>query len=178
MYTYLGLRDDLEASEGARRFTLESSRGRTPLGHTRRVHRRDPAVDDVRRRYRETVGRLIHRIAETEGLGPVSSLSIRPRMSRLPAIEQATETRSSARMESQTNTSTSGRSRSATGASSGSWLQRHRRASCCGFPLRVRLSTVLDVACCRLGRSGRTDWQIRVVASDCEHCSHATAEAD
>jgi IS4 transposase len=39
--TYLGLRERLAANEGARSYTYESTRDRTPLGHVHREHIRN-----------------------------------------------------------------------------------------------------------------------------------------
>lgn len=66
LQAYLGLRENLAANEGARSFTLESSRDQTPLGHTHRSHLRNLSVDEIREMYREAVSRLIDRVAETE----------------------------------------------------------------------------------------------------------------
>jgi len=41
LQTYLGLRENLAANEGARSFIHESNRERTPLGHAHREHARD-----------------------------------------------------------------------------------------------------------------------------------------
>lgn len=60
LQTYLGLRENLAANEGARSFTLESSRDRTPLGHTHRSHLRDLSIEEIREMYREAIGRLIN----------------------------------------------------------------------------------------------------------------------
>ncbi|ADQ69445.1 transposase family protein (plasmid) [Halogeometricum borinquense DSM 11551] len=65
LQTYLGLRENLAANEGARSFTLESDRERTPLGHTHRSSLRELSIGEVRGMYREAVGRLIDRLAET-----------------------------------------------------------------------------------------------------------------
>ena len=46
LQTYLGLREDLAANEGARSFTLESSRDQTPLGYTHRSHLRNLSVNE------------------------------------------------------------------------------------------------------------------------------------
>ncbi|WP_231190435.1 transposase, partial [Haladaptatus sp. DYF46] len=66
LQTYLGLRENLAANEGARSFTIESRRDRTPLGHTHRTHLRDLSIEKIREMYRESVGRLLDRIAETD----------------------------------------------------------------------------------------------------------------
>ncbi len=65
LQTYLGLRENLAANEGARSFTLESRRDRTPLGHTHRTHLRDLSIDEIREMYCEAIGRLLDRVAET-----------------------------------------------------------------------------------------------------------------
>ena len=66
LQTYLGLRENLAANEGARSFTLESRRDRTPLGHTHRTHLRDLSIDEIREMYREATGRSLDRLAETD----------------------------------------------------------------------------------------------------------------
>jgi hypothetical protein len=66
LQTYLGLRENLAANEGARSFVHESQRERTPLGHAHRAHLRDFSIDQVREMYRQAVGRLIDRVAETK----------------------------------------------------------------------------------------------------------------
>jgi IS4 transposase len=66
LQTYLGLRENLAANEGARSFTLECRRDRTPLGHTHRTHLRDLSIDEIREMYREAVGRLLDQLAETD----------------------------------------------------------------------------------------------------------------
>lgn len=65
LQTYLGLRENLAANEGARSFTLESDRDRTPLGHTHRSSLRELSIEEVRGMYREAVGRLVDRLSET-----------------------------------------------------------------------------------------------------------------
>jgi hypothetical protein len=45
--TYLGLRENLAANEGARSFVHESQRERTPLGHAHRQHLRGLSVEKV-----------------------------------------------------------------------------------------------------------------------------------
>jgi IS4 transposase len=60
------LRENLAANEGARSFTIESQRERTPLGHTHRTHLRDLSIDEIREMYREAIGRLLDRIVETD----------------------------------------------------------------------------------------------------------------
>jgi IS4 transposase len=66
LQTYLGLRENLAANEGARSFTLDSRRDRTPLGHTHRTHLRDLSINEIREMYREAIGRLLDRVAETD----------------------------------------------------------------------------------------------------------------
>jgi IS4 transposase len=66
LQTYLGLRENLAANEGARSFIHESNRERTPLGHAHREHVRDLSIEQIREMYRQAVGRLLHRVAETE----------------------------------------------------------------------------------------------------------------
>jgi IS4 transposase len=48
LQTYLGLRDNLAANEGARSFTYESTRERTPLGHNHRARIRDLSIEQIR----------------------------------------------------------------------------------------------------------------------------------
>ena len=66
MQTYLGLRENLAANEGARSFIHESQRDRTPLGHIHRDHLRDLSIEEIREMYRRAIRRLIDRTAETD----------------------------------------------------------------------------------------------------------------
>jgi IS4 transposase len=66
LQTYLGLRESLAANEGARSFTYESTRERTPLGHAHRDHIRDLSIPEVREMYRQAIRHLIDEVAETE----------------------------------------------------------------------------------------------------------------
>lgn len=66
LQTYLGLREGLAANEGARSFTYESTRGRTPLGHAHREHVRDLSIEQIREMYRQAVRRLLDEVAGTE----------------------------------------------------------------------------------------------------------------
>jgi hypothetical protein len=66
LQTYLGLRERLAANEGARSFTYESTRERTPLGHSHREHIRDRSIAEIREMYRQAVNRLLSEVAETE----------------------------------------------------------------------------------------------------------------
>jgi len=66
LQTYLGLRERLAANEGARSFTYESARERTPLGHSHREHIRDLSIAEIREMYRQAVNRLLSEVAETE----------------------------------------------------------------------------------------------------------------
>ncbi|SEP26854.1 Transposase domain, partial [Halorientalis persicus] len=66
LQTYLGLRENLAVNEGARSFIHESNRERTPLGHAHREHLRDLSIEQMREMYRQAVGRLLHRVTETE----------------------------------------------------------------------------------------------------------------
>jgi len=66
LQTYLGLRERLAANEGARSFTYESTRERTPLGHAHREQVRDLSIPHIREMYRQAVNRLLNEIAETE----------------------------------------------------------------------------------------------------------------
>jgi len=66
LQTYLGLRENLAANEGARSFIYESTRERTPLGHAHRDHIRGLSIPAVREMYREAVDRLLEEVAGTE----------------------------------------------------------------------------------------------------------------
>ena len=66
LQTYLGLREQLAANEGARSFVYESTRDRTPLGHAHREHIRDLSISEIREMYRQAVNRLLSEVAETE----------------------------------------------------------------------------------------------------------------
>jgi len=66
LQTYLGLRENLAANEGARSFLYESDRDRTPLGHAHREHIRELSIDQIREMYRQAVNRLLAEVAETE----------------------------------------------------------------------------------------------------------------
>jgi IS4 transposase len=66
LQTYLGLRENLAVNEGARSFFHESDRERTPLGHAHRDHIRNLSIPEIRDMYRQAVGRLLDRVAETE----------------------------------------------------------------------------------------------------------------
>ena len=66
LQTYLGLRENLAANEGARSFVHESTRERTPLGHAHRDHIRVLSIEQIREMYRQAVRQLIAEIAETE----------------------------------------------------------------------------------------------------------------
>ena len=66
LQTYLGLRENLAANEGARSFVYESTRERTPLGHAHREQLRDLSIRETREMYRQAVNRLLNEVAETE----------------------------------------------------------------------------------------------------------------
>jgi len=66
LQTYLGLRENLAANEGARSFIHESTRERTPLGHAHRDHIRNLSIPEIREMYRQAVRQLIDEVAETE----------------------------------------------------------------------------------------------------------------
>jgi len=66
LQTYLSLRENLAANEGARSFVYESQRERTPLGHAHREHLRNLDVEAIREMYHQAIGRLIDRAVETE----------------------------------------------------------------------------------------------------------------
>ncbi|UPV77043.1 transposase (plasmid) [Halorussus limi] len=65
LQTYLGLRENLAANEGARSFIHESTRKRTPLGHGHRDQIRDLSIDQIREMYRQAVRQLTDELAET-----------------------------------------------------------------------------------------------------------------
>jgi len=66
LQTYLGLRENLAANEGARSFIHESTRDRTPLGHGHRDQIRDLSIAEVREMYRQAIRQLIDEVAATE----------------------------------------------------------------------------------------------------------------
>nr|WP_244509602.1 transposase [Haloferax larsenii] len=66
LQTYLGLRERLAANEGARSFTYESTRNRTPLGHAHREQIRDFSIEQVRAMYQQAITRLLNEVSETE----------------------------------------------------------------------------------------------------------------
>nr|WP_267621071.1 transposase [Halobium salinum] len=66
LQTYLGLRENLAVNEGARSFSYESNRNRTPLGHAHREHVRDLSIEQIREMHRQAVSRLLDRAADTE----------------------------------------------------------------------------------------------------------------
>jgi IS4 transposase len=66
LQTYLGLRENLTADEGARSFVYESTRDRTTLGHAHREQIRDFSIEQIREMYRQAVNRLLNEVAETE----------------------------------------------------------------------------------------------------------------
>ncbi|OAQ51287.1 transposase [Natrinema mahii] len=66
LQTYLGLRENLAANEGARSFIHESTRDRTPLGHGHRDQIRDLSIKQIREMYRQAIRQLINELAETE----------------------------------------------------------------------------------------------------------------
>ncbi|MFC6751908.1 transposase [Halorubrum tibetense] len=66
LQTYLGLRENLAANEGARSFIHESTRERTPLGHGHRDQIRDLPIEQIREMYRQAIRQLINELAETE----------------------------------------------------------------------------------------------------------------
>nr|WP_323174631.1 transposase [Natrialba sp. PRR66] len=66
LQTYLGLRENLAANEGARSFLYDSQRDRSPLGHAHRAHIRDLSIESIREMYHEALQRLIDRVSETE----------------------------------------------------------------------------------------------------------------
>jgi len=66
LQTYLGLRENLAANEGARSFIHESTRERTPLGHGHRDQIRDLPIEQIREMYRQAVRQLIDELAATE----------------------------------------------------------------------------------------------------------------
>nr|WP_245944534.1 transposase [Haloplanus salinus] len=66
LQTYLGLRERLAANEGARSFTYESTRERTPLGHAHREQIRDFSIEQVRAMYQQAITRLLNEVSEAE----------------------------------------------------------------------------------------------------------------
>ncbi len=66
LQTYLGLRENLAANEGARSFLHESTRDRTPLGHGHRDQIRDLPIEQIREMYRQAVQQLTNELAGTE----------------------------------------------------------------------------------------------------------------
>ncbi|MUV58013.1 transposase [Halogeometricum sp. CBA1124] len=66
LQTYLGLRENLAANEGARSFTYESTRERTPLGHAHREQMRDLSIAEIREMFRQAIRQLINEVTETE----------------------------------------------------------------------------------------------------------------
>jgi IS4 transposase len=66
LQTYLGLRENLAANEGARSFVVESTRERTPLGHAHRQQLRHLSIEQIREMYRQAVSQLLDEVAETE----------------------------------------------------------------------------------------------------------------
>ncbi|WP_254841009.1 transposase [Natronomonas marina] len=66
LQTYLGLRENLAANEGARSFIHESTRERTPLGHAHCDHIRALSIEQIREMYRQALRQLIDEVAETE----------------------------------------------------------------------------------------------------------------
>ena len=66
LQTYLGLRQNLAANEGALSFCHESQRNRTPLGHAHRDHLRSLSIEQIREIYRRAVDRLLDEAAATE----------------------------------------------------------------------------------------------------------------
>lgn len=65
LQTYLGLRENLAANEGARSFLYDSTRDRTPLGHAHRDHLRELSIKEIREMYRQAVGTLLDEAAAT-----------------------------------------------------------------------------------------------------------------
>ncbi len=76
LQTYLGLRENLAANEGARSFIYESTRSRTPLGHAHRDQIRDFSIAEIREMYRQAVKRLLDEVAETEKFFRVGIVAI------------------------------------------------------------------------------------------------------
>ncbi|MGB9963257.1 transposase (plasmid) [Halobacterium sp. MBLA0001] len=66
LQTYLGLRENLAANEGAQSFIHESTRDRTPLGHGHRDQIRDLPIEQIREMYRQAVQQLTNELAGTE----------------------------------------------------------------------------------------------------------------
>jgi IS4 transposase len=66
LQTYLGLRENLAANEGARSFLYESTRERTPLGHNHRGQLRELSIDEIREMYRKAIRHITDRLGETD----------------------------------------------------------------------------------------------------------------
>ncbi len=66
LQTYLGLRENLAANEGARSFIHESTRDRTPLGHAHREHIRNLSIEKTREMYRQAIDRLLNEVGGTK----------------------------------------------------------------------------------------------------------------
>ena len=109
LQTYLGLRERLAANEGARSFTYESTRERTPLGHSHREHIRDLSIAKIREMYRQAVNRLLSEVAETEEFFRAGIIAIDiTEADPFTGDRTATKTKSSARRRKLTSTPTSG----------------------------------------------------------------------
>lgn len=76
LQTYLGLRENLAANEGARSFAVDSTRERTPLGLNHRARIRDLSIERIREMYRTAATRLVERTAETREFFQAGSIAI------------------------------------------------------------------------------------------------------
>ncbi len=59
LQTCIGLRDGMAVGEGARSFLADSTREKTPLGHTQRHFLGQLPISDTRTMYRQAIGRII-----------------------------------------------------------------------------------------------------------------------
>ena len=66
LQTYLGLRENVAANEGARSYIHESTRKRTPLGHAHRDHICNLSIEQFREMCRQVIRQLVDEVAETE----------------------------------------------------------------------------------------------------------------
>ena len=68
LQTYIGLRDGMAVSEGARSFLTDSTREKTPLGHIHRHFLRQLPISETRTMYREAIGRIIDEVQQKTDL--------------------------------------------------------------------------------------------------------------
>jgi IS4 transposase len=77
LQTYLGLRENLAANEGARSFIHESPRERTPLGHGHREQIRDLSIEQIREMYRRWSARNTRHRSSPAAARRVEALLVR-----------------------------------------------------------------------------------------------------